>query len=314
MNKTNLVMAGLVRPLIEPRLPGWVEPHWFMTREKALELAPLAEIGWFDMYDKDVMAEVIGAARHMKWLNSIYSGTDHLPLALLRERGTLVTNGAGINAITIAEYVVMGMLTVAKGYREVVRAQERHEWLMDSPGKVELAGSKALLLGYGAIGKLVETRLSAFDVDVTIVRRSAGPNTLRPDEWRARLGEFDWVILAVPSTPETNAMIGAAELEAMKKSAVLINIARGEVIDQDALVEALKAQQIAAAFLDVTTPEPLSADHPLWSLDNAHITMHLSGRAQDKMFVRSADRFFQNLERYRKGEPLEPLVNLELGY
>src|SRR3546814_2843413 len=82
-----------------------------------------------------------------------------MPLDLLQKRGTVVTNGAGINAITIAEYVVMGMLTVAKGYRDVVRAQERREWLMDSPGKVELFGSKALLLGYGAIGKLIAARL-----------------------------------------------------------------------------------------------------------------------------------------------------------
>jgi phosphoglycerate dehydrogenase-like enzyme len=310
VTKTNLVMAGLVRPLIEPRLPDWVEPHWFMTKEEALAIAPLAEIGWF---------EVIGAATNMKWLNSIYSGTDHLPLALLRERGTMVTNGTGINAITIAEYVIMGMLTVAKGYRDVVRAQERHEWLMDSPGKVELCNSKALLIGYGAIGKLVEERLKAFGVDVTIVRRSPNtnedaPNTLTPDQWRGQLGEFDWIIIAVPSTPETNAMIGADELAAMKPTATLINIARGEVIDQDALVAALQSKQIAAAFLDVTTPEPLPADHPLWTLDNAHITMHLSGRAQDKMFVRSAERFFENLERYRKGEQLEPLVNLELGY
>lgn len=314
MTKVNLVMAGLVRPLIEPRLPDWVEPHWFMSKEDALAIAPVAEIGWFDMYDKEVMAEVIGAATNMKWLNSIYSGTDHIPLDMLRARGTMLTNGAGINAITIAEYVIMGMLTVAKGYRDVVRAQDRHEWLTDSPGKVELAGSKALLLGYGAIGKLVEERLLAFGVELTIVRRSAGPNTLTPDQWRGKLGDYDWVILAVPSTPETNGMIGTAELEAMKNNAVLLNIARGEVIDQDALVAALQAKQIAAAFLDVTTPEPLPAGHPLWNLDNAHITMHLSGRAQDKMFVRSAERFFENLERYRKGEPLEPLVNLDLGY
>jgi phosphoglycerate dehydrogenase-like enzyme len=317
--KTKLVMAGLVRPLIEPRLPDWVEPHWFMTREEALALAPQAEIGWFDMYDKDVMAEVIAAATGIKWLNSIYAGVDHLPIDVLRERGVMLTNGAGINATTIAEYVIMGMLTVAKGYRDVVRAQDRREWLTDSPGKAELFGSKALLLGYGAIGKLVEQRLKAFDVDVTIVRRtrqndSGGPTSLAPDAWQARLGEFDWVIIAVPSTPETAEMIGADELAAMKQSAVLINIARGEVIDQDALVKALQDEQIGAAFLDVTTPEPLPAEHPLWTLDNAHISMHLSGRAQDKMFIRSAERFFENLERYHKGERLEPLVNLDLGY
>jgi phosphoglycerate dehydrogenase-like enzyme len=314
MTKVKLVMSGLVRPLIEPQLPDWVDPHWFMSKEEALVLAPQAEIGWFDMYDKAQMFEVISAATNLKWLNSIYAGVDGMPLDELKARGTMVTNGAGINAITIAEYVVMGMLTVAKGYREVMRAAERHEWLLDSPGKVELFESKALLLGYGAIGKLIEERLKAFNVDVTIVRRTPGPNTLTPDQWRAQLDTFDWIILAVPSTPETEAMIGADELAAMKPSAVLINIARGEVVDQDALVKALTDKQIGAAFLDVTTPEPLPAEHPLWSFDNAHITMHLSGRAQDKMFVRSAERFFENLERYRKGEPLQPLVNLDLGY
>lgn len=314
MTKTKLVMAGLVRPLIEPRLPDWVEPHWFMSKDEALELAPLAEIGWFDMYDKADMAAVIGAATQMKWLNSIYAGVDGMPLAQLKKQGCMVTNGAGINAITIAEYVVMGMLTMAKGYREVVRAQERHEWLQDSPGKVELYGSKALLLGYGAIGKLIEQRLIPFGVDVTVVRRTPGPTSLAPDAWRARLGEFDWVILAVPATAETDSMIGADELATMKQSAILVNIARGSVVEQDALIRALRDKQIGGAFLDVTTPEPLPADHPLWMLDNAQITMHLSGRAQDKMFVRSADRFFENLDRYRKGEKLEPLVNLDLGY
>lgn len=314
MTKTTLVLAGLVRPLVEPRLPDWVEPRWFMSKDEALALAPSAEIGWFDMYDKKDMATVIAAATRLKWLNSIYAGVDGMPLDLLRERGTVVTNGAGINAITIAEYVVMGMLTLAKGYRDVVRAQDRHEWLVDSPGKVELYGSRALLLGYGAIGRLIEERLRGFSVDVTVVRRSGGAGTLGPDAWRAQLGLFDWIILAVPATPETEKMIGKAELAAMKPSASIINIARGSVIDQPALLDALRRKQIDAAFLDVTDPEPLPADDPLWSLDNAHITMHLSGRAQDKMFQRSAERFLANLERFHRGEPLEPQVNLALGY
>lgn len=314
MTKVKFVAAALVRPLIEPRLPEWVEPHWFMTKEEALALAPLAEIGWFDMYDKKDMAETIAAASQIRWLNSIYAGVDGMPLDLLIERGVRFTNGVGINAITIAEYVVMGMLTIAKGYRDVVRAQERREWLQDSPGKVELFGSKALIIGYGAIGSLIEERLKAFGVDVSVVRRSPTAKTLSPDQWRARLGEFDWVILAVPATAETERMIGAAELAAMKPSATIINIARGSVIDQDALYTALKAKTIGAAFLDVTDPEPLPADDPLWTLDNAHITMHLSGRAQDKMFIRSAERFLQNLSRYRSGEPLQHQVNLALGY
>lgn len=311
---TILALSALIRPLLEPRLPAGLDVRWFATKEEALEVAPLAEIGWFDMYDLQAMGDIVRAATGLKWLNSIYAGLDFLPLDVLAERDVIVTNGAGINAITIAEYVVMGMLTVAKGYRDVVRAQDRHEWLLDSPGKRELAGSKALLLGYGAIGKLIKPRLEAFDVEVSVVRRSGGEGTLKPGEWRARLGEFDWVILAVPATPETDGMIGADELAAMKSDAVIVNIARGAVIDQAALVTALKDKRIGGAFLDVTTPEPLPSDNPLWALDNAHVTMHLSGRAQDKMFLRSADRFIANLELYLKGEPVGPRFDPRLGY
>jgi phosphoglycerate dehydrogenase-like enzyme len=311
---TILAISGLMRPMLEPRLPQGLDVRWFMSAEEAQVAVAEAEIGWFDMNDQAAMAATLRAAKKLKWLNSIYAGLDFLPMDVLIERGITVTNGAGINAITIAEYVVMGVLTTAKGYRDVVRAQERHEWLFDSPGKRELAGSKALLLGYGAIGKLIQPRLEAFDVAVSVVRRSGGEGTLGPDEWRARLGEFDWIILAVPATPETEGMIGAAELAAMKPDAVIVNIARGSVIDQPALVEALQARAIGGAFLDVTTPEPLPADHPLWGLDNAHITMHLSGRAQDKMFIRSADRFLDNLARYLRGEPVAPVFDPRLGY
>jgi phosphoglycerate dehydrogenase-like enzyme len=311
---TILAISGLVRPLLEPRLPAGLDVRWFMNADEACAAAAEAEIGWFDMFDKAAMAETLRAARKLRWLNSIYAGLDFLPMDVLIERGITVTNGAGINAITIAEYAVMGMLTIAKGYREVVRAQDRHEWLRDSPGKRELAGSKALLLGHGAIGKLIAARLAAFDVEVSVVRRTPGPGTLGPDEWRARLGEFDWVILAVPATPETEGMIGAAELAAMKRDCVIVNIARGSVIDQPALVAALQAKAIGGAFLDVTTPEPLPADDPLWSLENAHVTMHLSGLAQDKMIVRAADRFLDNLGKYRRGEPVAPIFDPRLGY
>lgn len=311
---TVAVLSAMTRPLVEPHLPDWVEPRWFASTEELFAAVPDAEIGWFDLYSKDDMAEAARRAVNLKWFHSIYAGLDHMPLDVMAERGVVVTNGAGINAITIAEYVVMGMLTVAKGYREVVRAQDRREWLLDSPGKRELYGSKALLMGMGAIGSLIAERLAPFGVEVTKVRRSAAPDALTPDQWRGRLGEFDWVILAVPATPETDGMIGAAELAAMKADAVLINIARGTVVDQDALVETLKAGRIHAAFLDVTTPEPLSADHPLWDLPNAHVTMHLSGRAQDKMVQRSAERFLTNLARYRAGERLEPQFDLALGY
>ena len=310
------VLPVMVRKHLDGRLPDWLVPYWFTTKEEALALAPLAKIGWFDMYNKADMAAAIRDATQRHWLNSICAGIDGLPLPALQQRQVRVTNGAGINAITIAEYVVMGMLTIAKGYREVVHAQGRREWLKDSPGKVELYGSKALLLGYGAIGKLVQERLAAFAVDVTVVRRSgdATGRVLGPDQWRARLGEFDWVILAVPATADTKGLIGAAELAALKRSAVLVNVARGSVVDQVALVQSLRDKTIGGAFLDVTDPEPLPPDHPLWQMDNVHISMHLSGRAQSMMFQRSAQRFMENLERYRSGAPLLHQVDLALGY
>ena len=311
---TVAVLSGLVRPLVEPHLPPEIEARWYTSVDEMHALAPEAEIGWFDLDKKEPMAEAVRLAGKLKWLNSIYAGLDFLPLDLLADRKVTITNGAGINAITIAEYVVMLILAHAKGYREVVRAQDRHEWLLDSPGKMELAGSRALLLGLGAIGGLVKTRLEAFDVEVVPVRRSAGAGALGPDDWRAKLGSFDWIILAVPATPETDGMIGAAELTAMKDSAVLVNIARGAVVDQAALVEALRAKAIGGALLDVTTPEPLPADHPLWGLDNAQITMHLSGRAQTKMFARSAERFVANCRRYVAQQPLAPIFDPTRGY
>ena len=311
---TKAVMSAMIRPLVEPRLPEWVEPLWFSSKDEALRLAPEAEIGWFDLNETAPMVEIAQAATSLKWLNSIYAGLDFMPLDLLEERGVTVTNGVGINALTIAEYVVMLMLAHAKGYREVVRAQDRREWLTDSPGKRELAGERVLLLGLGAIGSLIKTRLEAFDMKVVPVRRSGGEGALRPGEWREKLGEFDWVILAVPSTDEPRHMIGEAELAAMRPNAVLVNIARGDVVKQDDLVAALEAKSIEAALLDVTDPEPLPEDHPLWGLDNAQVTMHLSGRAQSKMFQRSADRFIENLDRWHKGEKVEPQMDLAAGY
>lgn len=310
------VLPELVRAHVEPGLPDWVEPLWFSTKADALALAPRAQIGWFDMYDKHDMLRAIEAASGLRWLNSIFAGVDSMPLPLLKQRGVVLTNGAGINAITIAEYVLMGMLTMAKGYRQLVRAQDRHEWLREAPGRQELAGSRALLLGYGGIGKLVQTRLEAFDVGVTVVRRSAGTggSSLGPDQWRGRLGEFDWIILAVPGTAQTRHMMGAAEFAAMKRGAMLVNVARGTVVDQDALVQALQAGQVGGAFLDVTEPEPLPADHVLWTMENVHISMHLSGRSQTRMFERSGQRFLENLARWRAGQPLMNQVDLTLGY
>ena len=311
---TVTVLNALLKPLLETRLPDWVDARWYASKDEAFELASEAEIGWFDMHSKDDMAEVFRRADKLKWLNSIYAGVEAFPLDLLASRGVVLTNGAGINAVPIAEYVVMLMLAHSKGYREVVRAQERRDWLKQSPGKRELYGSEVLILGYGAIGQEVEARLAGFGAKVAKVRRSAGPGTLGLDQWRGELARFDWIVLAVPATPETQHMIGATELAAMKSDTVIVNIARGSVIDQVALVDALAAGRIGGALLDVTTPEPLPEDHPLWTLDNAQVTMHLSGNAQTLMFQRSAERFLVNLARFRAGEALTRTVDYAAGY
>ena len=120
---TIATLPALLRPLIESRLPDGINVRWFTTKDEAISHGAGAEIGWFDMYDKGDMADVIANATDLKWLNSIYAGIDGMPIGQLIAQGTAYTNGAGINAITIAEYVVMGMLTVAKGYDEVVRAR-----------------------------------------------------------------------------------------------------------------------------------------------------------------------------------------------
>lgn len=311
---TTAALNAMLRPMLEPGLPSWLEPRWFTSTDDILAMAPEVEIGWFDTYDRLDLADAALRGGKLRWMNTLSAGVDHYPLALMRERGIVFTNGAGLNAIPIAEFAVMGMLTLAKDYRAIVRAQERHEWLTEAPGKQELHGTRALILGAGGIGGRIGELLRPFGVEVVEVRRRPAPGALGPDAWRARLGEFDWVIVAVPATADTEKMIGAAELAAMKPSASILNFARGAVIDQPALEEALRARRIAAAFLDVTDPEPLPADHPLWSLENCHISMHLSGRAQNTLFRRAAERFLENLGRWDRGEPLVAVVDLAKGY
>ena len=166
------LFPALARPLLEPHLPAEIEARWFASRHEALEMAPGAEIGWMDMIDKDAMSAAITAASELKWLSSIYAGVDGMPLPILRERGVIVTNGAGLLADTMAEFTVMGMLSVAKGYHKIVQAQMRREWLPSPAGQMEMGGSKALLLGRGSIGAEIEKRLVPFGVSVTSVRRT----------------------------------------------------------------------------------------------------------------------------------------------
>lgn len=309
------VLPAAARPLLEPALPPGLEVSWFRTPEDAAAMVADAEIAWIDMTPASRIADALRCAGPaLRWVNTLYAGLDALPLELLRERGVTVTNGTGVNAIAVAEYAVMGMLVGAKRFDQVLRAQDSRTWLKDAPGKIELFETDALVIGYGAIGRAIGDRLAGFGVRVTGVTRSGRDGTLRPDQWQAQLGAFDWIILAAPSTGETKALIGAAELAAMKRDAWLVNIARGDMIDDDALVAALKSGEIGGAFLDPTHPEPLPAEHPLWGAPNCLITMHLSGRSQTRMFERAGALFLENLEAFMAGRQMRNVADLSAGY
>ncbi len=308
------VLPALARPLIEPHLPAGLDVAWFANHEEATAMVVDADIAWVDMQRPQWTGNAVAAGTRLKWVSTIYAGLDAFPLPLLKERGTILTNGVGINAVAVAEYAVMGVLAAAKRFDEVVRIADRQEWTIQAPGQIELLDTTALIIGYGAIGKLIGDRLAAFGVSVTGVTRSGRDGTLTPDQWAGRIDDFDWVILAAPSTDQTKALIGAAELTAMKSTAWLINIARGDMVDQDALIEALTKRRIAGAFLDVVTPEPLPADHPLWSAPNTIHTMHLSGRSQTKMFQRATALFIKNLHAFMAGEAMTNVVDLDAGY
>jgi phosphoglycerate dehydrogenase-like enzyme len=309
------LLPAPARPLLEGKLPADLDVTWFTTEAEAVAGIADAEIAWADLTDKPAMIRILNASGPaLRWVSTIYAGLDTFPLDIMRERGAILTNGNGINAVAVAEYAAMGVLVAAKRFDQVVRAQDRREWLRPAPGRVELDGTAALVIGYGTIGRAIGDRLAAFGVAVTGVTRSGSDGTLGPDDWRARLGEFDWVVLAAPSTETTRAMIGADELAAMKSSAWLVNIARGDMIDDDALLAALETKAIGGAFLDPTHPEPLPADHPLWSAPNTIVTMHLSGLSQTQMFPRAAALFLDNLAAYRAERPMRNVADLDAGY
>ena len=309
-----VVLPALARALLEARLPAGLDVTWVTTREEATVAMVDADIGWVDLFPHGLTPEAVAAGTSLKWLFTAIAGLDALDLPALAERGTIVTNGTGINAIAVAEYAVLGILAAAKRYDEVVRIADRRAWPDYAPGRIELFETSALIVGYGAIGRLIGERLAAFGVTVTGVTRSGRDGTLTPDAWQAKLGDYDWVVLAAPSTDATKTMFGADELAAMKPSAWLINIARGDMVDQDALIEALTNKRIAGAFLDTVSPEPLPREHPLWDAPNALHSMHLSGRSQTKMFHRAAALFLRNLDAFMAGCAMDNVVNLSSGY
>jgi len=310
-----LALREAMRGEVGPRLPEGVEVGWYSGPPEESAAFRAAEAAWISVLEGAGQARAIEAGARLKWVATVQAGVNTWPLGRMRERGISFTNGAGIMAPPIAEFVVMGMLALAKSLPGLIRLQAERRWASWSLPGEELAGSRALIVGYGSIGREIGRRLKAFEVEVVGVRRHASgeAGVIGPEDWRGRLPEFDWVILAAASTAETRGMIGAAELGAMKPSARVVNVARGVMLDQPALIQALKDGRLAGALLDVTDPEPPSTDDPIWTAPNVLLTSH-SSAVNTGWRARAAALFVDNLERYLTGKPLRNQVDLELGY
>jgi len=257
-------------------------------------------------------------APHLRWIQLTSAGVDRAARSGLLESDLMVTNASGLHATPIGEYVMLQMLMFAKGAHRFVRAQERREWQRWMPQ--ELYGKTVGIVGMGHIGAEVARLSLAFGCRVIATRRSAaerhdegGVDVLPASELPTLLAESDFVVLSMPLTEETRNMIGEAELRAMKPTAVLINIARGAVVDEAALVRALKDGTIAGAGLDVFEEEPLPEGSELWGLENVILSPHISG-GTEIYNKRATDIFRENLRRYLAGEPLINLADRNRGY
>jgi phosphoglycerate dehydrogenase-like enzyme len=273
-----------------------------------------AEVVWIDN-TLDSVERVVEAGPALRWLTTHGTGVDGWPLELLERRGLVLTNGAGLGAIPISEYVVMAILAGLKGLPQLTRAQDRREWLKEPPSFAELHGKRALIYGYGSIGRAIGQRLRAFGVSVTGVRRHPGDEAgvIAAAGWEARLPDTDLLILSVPLTAGTRALVGEPQLAALPQGAWVVNVARGNLIDEGALISALKSGRLGGAYLDVTRSEPLLPESELWSLPNVILTPH-SSWASDEFRNRAAVIFLDNLDRYRRNEPLRNVVDLRAGY
>ncbi len=263
--------------------------------------------------------EALRAASSLRWFQVTSAGVDRMAADGLLDAGFTVTKVSGLAAPAMAEWVIAAMLILTKNIHVSLRQQAERKWGFHWAR--ELTGKTCGIVGLGAIGRETARRARAMGMEVVATRRSATPDATDPDcdrlfpqaDLRALLACADFVVLCMPLTAESRGMIGRLELAAMKPTASLINVARGAVVDQEALIRALQDGTIASAALDVVEPEPLPEESPLWSLPNVMLTPHNSG-AVEGYWARAAEMFIRNLERYVAGEPLEGLADGRLAY
>ena len=289
---------------------GRVTVHVASNPDEAAEHVATAEV----LYAWKPPACLYRAARRLRWLHAMGAGVDWA-LGPELPRRVVVTRSPGVFGPWMAEYVLAWCLSVTQRMAEYREAQVRREWIQHRAPE-RLAGKIIAIVGLGDIGRAVSRAAAALGMRVIGVTRSGRPvagveRVYRSRDRRHALGAADFVVLVVPLNDATRGMIGAPELAAMRRTAWLINIGRGALVDEGALVQALQRRTIAGAVLDVFATEPLPPGHPFWSLDNAVITPHISG---PNLPEEIAPVFNDNLARYLAGRPLRHLVDRRRGY
>ncbi|HTM57438.1 MAG TPA: D-2-hydroxyacid dehydrogenase [Candidatus Udaeobacter sp.] len=262
-------------------------------------------------------------ARRLRWIHVSAAGVASALFPTLIASDVVFTNGRGLHAEAMAEHTLGVMLAFARCLHLARDAQKERRWIqneiMQQSRLGQIGGTTLGLVGFGHVGHAIATRARALGLHViTVRRRPASPPDPAHEQWgRERLlelaGRADWLVLAAASTHETEKLIGARELARMKPGAVLINLGRGALIDEPALIAALESGPLAGAGLDVTAEEPLPAESPLWNMTNVILTPHISGIGP-RYWERAVDQFARNLHAYQRSEPLENVVDKRMGY
>jgi len=263
-------------------------------------------------------------ARRLRWIHLTSAGLGPLLFPEMVESGVVITNSRGLHADAMAEHALGMMLAFTRKLHLARDAQRERRWIedaiaLDAPPFGQLPGATLGVVGFGAIGHAITWRAKALGMRVIAVRRRAGGDPAPADAvWETeRLGELlaasDFVVLCTPLTGETRGMIDAAALARMRPHAVLINLGRGALVDEAALIEALRAGRIAGAGLDVFAQEPLPEESPLWDLPQVIMTPHVSGMGP-RLWERAMDLFASNLRAWLDGRPLVNVVDKQAGY
>ncbi|HCD07409.1 D-2-hydroxyacid dehydrogenase [Companilactobacillus crustorum] len=254
----------------------------------------------------------------LNWIQVVRAGVDALPLRQLADKGVILTNGSGANAINIAEQTLAYMLMFVRRMNLTARHQDAREWKQDD-GYDEVYNKTVMIVGVGHIGTLIARYAKALGMKTIGVRRSNRPaeyidEMIPMSEMKSRIGEVHFVVNVLPDTEETMGLFNQELFQAMSKKAYYINIGRGKTTNMEDLISALKNDEIAGSGLDVTTPEPLPSDSPLWDMENVIITPHDAGNSVHYS-ERAFDIFKRNLKSYvENGEVVENIVNYSTGY